>query len=147
MIKMKTLAVVSLICLLPCAAEATQTETPNLDRSRDAAESYLRSQGVDDAFITDIYLSAYWFVVNQVCGDEYATKEAANSIKNRNLNELTGKISRSTFDESVARMTIDLTSALRTRTYEIGPFCKRHKENRGPTVGKPYNLPAAQGLD
>jgi hypothetical protein len=142
---MKTLAIVSLTCLMPFAAKAVQTETPNLDRSRDAAESYLRSQGVDDAFITDIYTSAYWFVVNKVCGD-YTTIETANSIKNRNFGALTGRISHSAFDESVVRMTIDLTSTLRTHTYEIGPFCKRHKENRGPTVGKPFDL-AIQGLD
>jgi hypothetical protein len=150
---MKKLPIVALLCLMSVGAHAVQTNTPNLDRSRDLVESYLKSQGIHEAIVSDVYHSAYWFVVNEVCGDDYATKDAAVNIMNVNYGvwaEGFG-IPRSTFNAYVTVMKDRLKSTLRINTSEIGPFCKEHKEittKKSPTTpSETIKLPPAQGLD
>jgi hypothetical protein len=112
------------------------TSTPKVDRARNMVENSLKSQCVNEAVIRDVNESAYWYVVNEACGDDYTTKEGADLLKPL-IYTFSAKgldIPLYKFDEWVTVMKDGLASALRTNTAEPAAFCKKHKQLVGKTA-------------
>jgi hypothetical protein len=112
------------------------TTTPKIDRARNMVQNSLKSQGVNDDVIRDVNESAYWFMVNDACGGDYATKTDADRLK-AVIYTFSAKgldIPLYKFDEWVTVMKDALASALRTNTAETAAFCREHKQLVGKTA-------------